>query len=122
MSTRTQAIIPTLEAIPGGKVSADYAGKPLGLSASGLKKLWADGLLNEASYVCLALMLDAPSMEPNTDFDLHEFQEDWVAALDGGKEKAPKIKTIRDVLEKLHEQALANVETRVQLTLSFEKL
>ena len=117
---------PTLEALDGGKVTAEYAGKPLQLSTSGIQSLWANGLINEEAFITLALMVDAPSLEPNSIFDCYEFQDNWSTVIEDKngkeKEKTPKITTIRKVLDKLQEQALADVRTTTQLTLSFDKL
>lgn len=119
---RQQREIPTLEAIDGGKVEAEYGGKPLQLSCSEIQALWTNGLINEAAYVMLALMIEAPSLEPNTIFDYYKFQDDWTATTDEGKERTPKIDVIIKALDKLQKAALADVKTTTQLTLSFEKL
>lgn len=129
MAIRQQTEIPTLEVIGGSKVegvTAEYSGKPLNLSCSKLSASWANGFISEESYIYFALMIDAPNLEPGAVFDYYEFQDNWTTTVEDKngkeKEKTPKISTIRKVLDKLHEQALANVNNTTQLTLNFERL
>ncbi|MEM9213959.1 MAG: hypothetical protein AAGD25_06390 [Cyanobacteria bacterium P01_F01_bin.150] len=105
------------------KTFAEYDRKPLMLSSQQLKEFWVSGLIKEASYICFALMIDAPGMDENADFEIVQFQLEWTAETLKGKEKSPSANAVRSVLAKLQEAGFASYPDVIrQLTISFDKL
>lgn len=106
-----------------GHVMAEYANMPLMVPQSDLMRWWDSGLINETSYIFLALNLEKAA-QTEEHFDLTAFCERWeLPADDNGKTKRPKRKTVMQVLDKLEDLGAGEiVHTAVQLKIDFNKL
>jgi hypothetical protein len=86
------------------KVEANYSGKPLQLSMSDLIFAWEDGLINNASYIFLAMKLDGIGSKVAEDFNIIEFIDRWE-----GKRKRLTNKDVMGAIARMEKAGRAKV-------------
>ena len=88
------------------------------LSREQVKEAWGEGLLNDASYIWLAVQF----MRRDSSFtlDTNEFCDIWTYEIDAGKYKRLKPETVRAAFSKWQSKGLVRVpEAPIQMELLF---